>query len=226
MLTCLRNTFAFFNIFGSQGTFSCLNRDSSGVHAYWRGVISFHLSPVCLRPAGYATWKASWIPNSEREKLILSSPSRASTAVYLIILSSAYFPFPCCNKHHWPPYLTPPAPSSLSHLSPLTVPLAVKRDNSSQILSSRPSPPSGPSGPSPSPPHWHYSSPAGWGPGHMAAGGHVPETDVLVNLQHVRRGLFFFFLHAKCQISLWVHCWEVLMSIINIASTLEILNRK
>lgn len=43
------------------------------------------ISLVCLHSAGYATQKASWIPNSEREKLIPVLP-QALTAQYPVIL--------------------------------------------------------------------------------------------------------------------------------------------
>lgn len=147
---------------------------------------SFHLSPVCLRPAGYATRKNSWIPDSEREKLIPVLP-RAPTALYPVILIIFHLLnslFPAATNAAGPRTWAPqPRHLSVTSLTPLhgsTDTLEVKCDNSSQILSS-----------GPSPPHWRYSSPAGWGPGHMATGGHVPEIDVLVNLQQVRGGLFF-----------------------------------
>lgn len=89
---------------------------------------SIHLSPFCLCHAGYATQKASWIPSSEREKLIPVPPlppPRAPTALDPVVLLTFH------QQHA--PNLTPVI--SQSRLSPhrSTHALAVKGDNSSQI---------------------------------------------------------------------------------------------
>lgn len=76
----------------------------------------FHLSPICCL-AGYATQKASWIPNSERKRLI-PILLRLCTPVFLLIFHLLISLFPATPKTHWPSYLTSPAPSSqsLTHL--------------------------------------------------------------------------------------------------------------
>lgn len=142
----------------------------------------FDLSPIC-RLAGYATQKASWIPNSERERLIpilpqaLYPPSFFSS--FTCLLPSSLPHQKPTGPRTWPlqPHHLRVQPISIA--VPLTFWQFLAFWDSSQNLSS-----------GPRPPHRHYSSPAGWGPGHMATGGHVPEKDVLVNLQQVRCGLF------------------------------------